>query len=448
MAEIGELLSLYGLFSAILQEEVGGTLPLPAEVRAFIEGDSQAPDHMEQAQRWLALLDLCLTPPLFRTGVEKRNPDEQTVRAAIRYFMTKEKHTESDRDRLDWLLTWVFRKDEAGGGVTMFSAIRQRIAGWMQGIRFERLSGGAQELLGEVAVAIEEAGELKDFDQLGSSRLIQRGREMKENLKEEFFHPDALPAIVNYNLVFGRRFDELFAEAARHASEAVTAIRQKDYHTTGGVFRKLSEAVRRKRTTAAATAAAGAGAGNGAAAPANGGPDGTDLSGAGLTGDNIKKLRSLGIDIASHEVELKKTINGICAFVKSAGRTVRTIPLPHGSLVVSESESSAFSTEFPPTEKSFRAEYARGIQNAVACMARIQDQMFLFFESRGTSEHRWKAYHDALLYLMYYANGEADRLARLAADTQARGLKDKAAILASTVEKLRGVVQQVSGVLA
>ena len=53
---------------------------------------------------------------------------------------------------------------------------------------------------------------LKGFSQITDSRIIQRGRELKNQFEEEFFHPDVLTPIVNYSLLFGKIFHAMLQE--------------------------------------------------------------------------------------------------------------------------------------------------------------------------------------------------------------------------------------------
>ena len=67
----------------------------------------------------------------------------------------------------------------------------------------------------EIPALLEEASHFTKFSQITDSRIIQRARGMKNQFGEEFFHPDVLAAIVNYNLVFGKKFNELIQEVVR-----------------------------------------------------------------------------------------------------------------------------------------------------------------------------------------------------------------------------------------
>src|SRR3972149_818607 len=68
----------------------------------------QAEDNLRAVQQWLAVADLAISPFALRTFLEKSRPEPELLRALIRYLLTKQPHAESDRDKLDYLLTAYF----------------------------------------------------------------------------------------------------------------------------------------------------------------------------------------------------------------------------------------------------------------------------------------------------------------------------------------------------
>ncbi len=435
MLSTAEFLALHGLFASIVGEQVGGDPPLPASVESLIRSGSVSQPLSDEAQRWLALLDLCVTPQLFRTGIQKQSPDEETLTAVIRYLASKKPSSEADGDRLDWLLTYIFKRRAASGAAVGFGVMRESILRWLEGIPHGPLSQAAQSLLSEVAAAVEDVTDVRSFEQLTESGLIHRGRELKQNLKQEFFHPDVLPAIVNYNLALGRRFDQLFAQAAAQAREFAAAIAEKDYRSTGEDFRKLSAAVKEEKRKPSVQARAPVVAASPPAPP----PE------PALPEDPVERMKALGIDPSRQAMRLKDTTGDIAGFVRSAGRAVKNIPLPHSTLTVTEWESAAFSADYPAGDHSFRAEFSRHVRSAVGYIARMHEELTLYHEKRG-SEYLWKPHYDALIYLLYHGRQEVLKLEDFAEDTRARGLFEKAEQVSKTAEKLREYLERVAQV--
>lgn len=437
MLKTTEYLDLHGLFAGIVAEQLGGELPLPMEVEVLVQGGAASSQTVsEKALRWLELLDLCVTPALFRTRVQKQMPDEETLVSVVRYLAGKSVHMEADRDRLDWLLTYLFKRRSNAGSMIGFGAVRESITSWLRDVARRQLSEPAQNLLSEVAAAVEDVTDIRSFEQLTESGLIHRGRELKQNFKEEFFHPEVLPAIVNYNLVFGRRFDQLFAQAAKQARDFASEIADKDYRSTGEDFRKLSSAVREEKRKPSVVQPAPAPAA--AAQP-------IQAAEPPLPEDPMARMKALGIDPSRQEAQLKTTIADIGGFVKSAGRAVKNIPLPHDTLPVSEWESVAFAVDYPPNDHTFRAEFGRLMRAAIGHIARMHEELASYHEKRGT-EYLWKPHYDALIYLLYFGQQHILRLEEFAADTRSRGLFEKADQIAKTTEKLREYLERVAQV--
>ena len=69
-------------------------------------------------------------------------------------------------------------------------------------------------LLQEFEYLYQELEEFRHFDQIIDSGIVQRVRELKQSLGMSFYHPDSLANLAVWNDVFGRKFDELFHDAA------------------------------------------------------------------------------------------------------------------------------------------------------------------------------------------------------------------------------------------
>ena len=110
---------------------------------------------------------------------------------------------------------------------------------------------------------------------------------------------------------------------------------------------------------------------------------------------------------------------------------------------MTEWESAAFNVDYALTERSFRTEFSRNIQNAVGCIARIQEELALYQEKLRT-EYLWKPHYDALIYLLYYAKEQILKLDQLAEGTRSRGLFAKTEQAAKTAEKLRESLERIA----
>lgn len=179
----------------------------------------QAEDNLRAVQQWLAVADLGISPFALRTFLEKSESEPELLRALIRYLLGKQPHAESDRDKLDYLLTAYF----APGGPQAESlagdpeALRGALDELFAGIEPEgELSGVAEVTMHELESLIALLEEFNDFDKLVQARMVERVRALKTNLGEEFYRPRLLATVIRFNLSFRRHFEELFGEEVNH----------------------------------------------------------------------------------------------------------------------------------------------------------------------------------------------------------------------------------------
>src|SRR5262249_32407795 len=92
-----------------------------------------------------------------------------------------------------------------------------------------------QNLLREFQYLHQEADDFRHFDQLMDSGIMQRVREVKHQFGTSFYHPRVLATIAVYNAFFGRRFDELFREAATQ----IKAFAQKVQQEGGSIMSRV-----------------------------------------------------------------------------------------------------------------------------------------------------------------------------------------------------------------
>jgi len=416
---------LHEVYSAIVEKELGHSIPLPQGVqemlaqKAAVPPDQPAPESWEQ---WLAILDLAANPHKLRSYVVARDASEPALVALIRFLVGKKLHTDSDRDKVDWLLTHLFKKREEQ---------RKLPTGWpkvevqeiLQGSEFPPLSQYAQDVLMEVPALLDEVKYFENFHQITDSRAIERGRNLKNQFGEEFFHPDVLAAIVNYNLLLGKKFNELVQEVSQKIHEFAQSqpeqsapntkqLLQSDYRSTADAFRHLGDLDRKEAVGASRSASP------------------TQAYGASLE----QQLKHLGVDPAQETLHLRNRIQELSMRFRSNLMTT-SIPNPVSPVRLQDWEASAFRTQYPETEQTFRAEFARSVCYAIAIIARIYDEIPLYYEKKGT-EFLWKKHYDALVFLLYEGRKHRETLLKLSGVSQQRGLHEKAKQLQATAEKL------------
>ena len=443
-----EFLELHSILTEIMAEPLGGAPPIPLFV-TDIETRAKSPDGdapvSEEALRWLELLNRGVDPHLLRQALQKRKKDQAEVQALIRFLVSKKTHSQADREKVDWLVTYLFEvweeRDRDPGG--RFDTEIEQI---LEGCDFPPLSPHGEELLLEIPVLLDELRFFERFSQITESRIIHRGRNLKNQFEEEFFHPTVLAAIVNYNLVLGRKMRGLLHETmqaiSRSAPGASAAlpntqeVLQSDYRVISEFLQQVTELEReaqrereQKREKAAPeplTTEKLAAARAAAAKPPS----------------MEEQLIALGIDPGRQAEQLRNRVKEIALRVKSSPGGA---PLPSGGggLILSDWESKAFLTEYSPAEESFRADFARAVTSVIGIITRIEEELPAYFETRG-AEHLWKRHCDALVYLLYEGRRQLEILKKLSADSDKRGLKEKSTQLLATAEKFDSYVKRVA----
>ena len=319
------------------------------------------------------------------------------------------------------MLTYIFRTPLASGGHTSTAQMLNDIQGWLVQ-EPPRLSATAETLLDELVVVLEDLAACRTFKELTHSGLIARGRGIKQRFKEEFAHPAVLAAVVNYNLVSGRRFEQLLSEALAGAGDFPLDLAAKEYRSAAEGFQQLSE------TAKAASLPSAAGESTKPAAGFPKAPGG---------------LSQLGIDVVAQEGRLYSLTNELVSFARSAGKSVSTFPMPNSSVTLAPWEAQSLAVEHSATEKSFRADFNSAVRRAVGLLAAIQEESALY-KLRRHGDHLWKKCIDALVYLLYSGRETLPTLEELAQDAGRRGLQEKADQLWQTAARLRDKLHPVA----
>jgi hypothetical protein len=103
------------------------------------------------------------------------------------------------------------------------------------------------------------------------------------------------------------------------------------------------------------------------------------------------------------------------------------------------SEVEAFRANYG-SEKSFRADYASAIRQALAILARIQAEQREFI-LKQRSAYLWKPHADAITFLINNSHRLQAQFGTLLGMAEHRGLIDKATALNATLQKLHLQVQ-------
>ena len=429
MATATEFAYLHSTFLTILEKELGGFPPVPEAVEEILnrQGDAAAQPIPDEMSSWLDLLDLGISPQRLRTYGQRHRVPEKTIRLLLRFYAGRKPHFPADRDKVDWLATYLFRMRESEGN---------RPPGWakselqeiLKGIAFPTLSAESQTVLSELPPLLQDINDMRDLSQITDSRLLERVRSLKRNVGEEYSHPVVLAAIVNYNLVLGKKFDELLKQALEQAHNLLSSqqisksfdeqeLIWSDYHSNVDALQQLSDWSRTRP-------------------PEKEEPVPVQESVVD------RQLERLGIDSTREASKLKNRIKELANHLR-ANPAITSVRVCGTPLPLEVWESHSFQTLFQQREQNLRADFARTVTLALAIVLRIYEELYAYQNAKSLGE-QWRKQSDSLFYLLCEGLRLKETLLRLSFVARKSGDPEMAQHFTLTAEKLETNLAKVS----
>ncbi len=483
--ELALLATVQAFYQRLLSEQLGGEIPVPAELASDVIGHAEDPrPTLQKMHFWVQLLDMAISPAMLRVGM-KPDLDAEVAEAVLRYFARHRDDSAANRDKTDLVATFLYRHPRVPGqwerhgygldGSIPLSPFEIALLEILSESDVPALSEEHVQLLREFGPLLEQANRFQDFDTLMDSGIISRVRDLKASLGESIYHPGVLATLAPYNAGFGRRFDVLFATAAREIREfarqlaelggsilttvdgfEVTvdhvsaldeeALLQVDYAAALEKFRRFAQLkkelerrppIRRSQPSFAPAGAqsnrAGGNGGGAAAAPA-------------------RALKYVPAAITPHAVstedaKLKRVEESIRVFVRVADPKFRQIvPMRYFNLMLSPAEIDACTADFLE-QNSPRADVARAVLRLVAMSARMMTEMEELKRAPRLST-LWKLHADSLTVLLEITKQVPEHVASLTpTPNRWTAVKDSDGSIRLTLDKLRARAKEAEKVL-
>ncbi len=467
------------LLRDFLQDEV--TPPRGLEADSLRASDRDVNLLLPGMRRWLKLLDMAITPEMLRLSLTT-TVDHDLAEALLRYYARKQSKNDFDRDKTDFVATFLYRNPRVPGqweqrgvsmdGVAPVPPFEIALIEILDDAELPELTREESRMLDEFEFLAEEVENLEHFDQLMDSGLIQKARHIKHSFGPAFYHPHTLGIIAPYNDRFGRRFAKLFSAAAVHIKSYADDIQERGgslsarvdgditvEHLTqveeqtilGTEYRRAQDQLRhvsrlkkavdskshsRSHTRPHVSVSA-------PSVPAATAPN--DAAKAEQPESALPNFTNPGQ--LQEESRIRSVEDSIRGWVRAAEERCRHIvPMKFGNFLLSQPEADAYCAEFHE-EKSFRGDNARALVRMVAIMARIQAESEEM-RQRQNSAHLWRPHAEALTLLQQAAAQANQNALAVAQVATQRGLVEKAKILHATMERLRNRVEQVRESLA
>ena len=432
--ELAILATVQGFYEKLLQEPIGGEVPVPSGLEAVsLQSDEDVAGTLSSMHRWLRVLDMAISPAMLRRAFTP-DIDPEIAEAMLRYFTRKKDASEVNRDKTDLVVTFLYRHPRVPGqwerrgygldGALPLSPFEIALIEILADAEAPPLSDEHTQLLRQFDNLQEEAQNARDLNALLESGIIARVRDLKRSFEASFYHPGVLATIAPYNAAFGKRFDDLFlhatAQIKRYAQELeeqggtilgtvdgvdvtvehIAALKEGellriDYNNALEKFRRISRLkrtldqhppMRRAPRPAISPAAQAAAKTNVAAArPVL----------------NIPVMRAAVTpqQISTEEGKLLRVEESIRAFVRVADPKFRqVVPMRFFNLILTPAEADAFCAE-NLQEKSFGADVTKALLRLVTVVARMTTEMEELRRAER-SPSLWKLHADALIVLL------------------------------------------------
>jgi len=203
-AEWREARALYPLYANLAKEFV-----IDAPACPDLEEQTEAPseESVRQARQWLLDLDERIQVHQLRQFLQTSSlASEQGLRDLLSHHLAK-KHTEADRDKIDFLFVQYFAHCAPPGlqdenvDLACVAQVLEPVLG--------AVDRKAPKWLAPVDQLLAEANTSKDLNRLLTAHILDKGRQLKESIGEEYFSPMAIVAFTRFGFLMRRIFFRL-----------------------------------------------------------------------------------------------------------------------------------------------------------------------------------------------------------------------------------------------
>jgi len=198
-------LLLYPLYAALARECVI-ELPPCADLEAGVAAPPA--ESVEQAQQWFHDMDQRIQVHQLRQFLQTTAiTDDDSLRTLLQQHLRKPKLSDSDRDKIDFLLVQFFshcapsRLEDADVDVEYVAQMLEPVLGTFE--------VNVPESLKSLDELIARANGCKNLKELFTSRILEEGRKLKISSGSSYFEPAAMVAFTRFSFLMRRVFFRL-----------------------------------------------------------------------------------------------------------------------------------------------------------------------------------------------------------------------------------------------
>ncbi|MFI5070979.1 MAG: hypothetical protein ACHP8A_08820 [Terriglobales bacterium] len=194
---------IYPLYCALARECVIDVLPCQE-----LETEATGPEPLDSTREWFLKMDECTQVHQLRHFLQTTTlANAETLQALILHHLRKQKRTESDRNKLDFLLVQFFSlriPPRVADGEIDLSCVTQILEPTLGPFDLE-----TPEWLQPLHELTQRSEGCRTLKELFTCRVIEQGRKLKESCGENYFLPIAMASFTRFGFLLRRTFFRL-----------------------------------------------------------------------------------------------------------------------------------------------------------------------------------------------------------------------------------------------
>jgi hypothetical protein len=213
---------LYPLYAALARECVI-ELPPCADLEARV--DAPPAESVEQARQWFEDMDQRIQVHQLRQFLQTTTiTNDDSLRTLLQHHLRKPKLSDSDRDKIDFLLVQFFshcapsRLEDADVDVEYVAQMLEPVLG--------TFDVSVPESLNSLDGLIQKANSCKNLKELFTSRILEEGRKLKISAGSNYFEPAAMVAFTRFSFLMRRVFFRLMHQDLNVILDGLRALEE------------------------------------------------------------------------------------------------------------------------------------------------------------------------------------------------------------------------------
>jgi hypothetical protein len=249
--ELAIVETVYSFYQKLLQDSVQEPVPLPNNLHLISLGDLDRhfPEPLSRLRGWLKLLDLAVTPSMLRHSLTSE-VDPEIAETLLRYYARKKAATDVDRDKADFVATFLYRNPRVPGqwdrhgytldGVVPIPPFEIALIEILADAEAPEMPEEYVPILREFDALREELDTYTTLEALTDAGIVQKGRDLKQAFGTCFYHPGVLAAIGPYNAAIGKKLEELFRATTQQLKSFAEEVHKEGGDVTSTVEGKVT----------------------------------------------------------------------------------------------------------------------------------------------------------------------------------------------------------------